>query len=162
MGCLTDTGRPVVVVIANDPIELRQIEADLSSMSFVRARAILCATIERAIQVVQAVMLFVLLDDHLGPIDRAEDSIRRFREVGCSIRIVVMSCSIIGRRQQTLMALGCFEVIEKDEPSPDSLEMPLVMVNHMQPRRLEVRSGTDVRNGAKRNKMLQVVTIFTG
>lgn len=124
---------PVVVVVDDNPIDLRHIEANLLSMGLVRARAILCPTIDNAIQAVQHVNpLVVLLDDHLGPCALAEDSIARLREAGCVARIVVMSGSITVRRHDALMALGCFEVVEKDELGPDSLEMLLVTLSHIQ------------------------------
>lgn len=124
---------PVVVVVDDNPIDLRHIEANLLSMGLVRARAILCPTIDNAIHAVQHVNpLVVLLDDHLGPYALAEDNITRLREAGCVARIVVMSGSITVRRHDALMALGCFEVVEKDELGPDSLEMLLVTLSHIQ------------------------------
>lgn len=124
---------PVVVVVDDDPVDLQYIEAGFAQMSLVRACAVLCRTIEEAIKAVQEKKpLFVLLDDRLGPSALAEDSIARLREAGYSSRIVVMSGSITGRRHDALRALGCFEVVEKDELGPDALEMLVVTIYHVQ------------------------------
>lgn len=126
---------PVVIVVDDDPIDLRHIETDLMSMGLVRARVILCPTIENAIAAVRHEKpLVVLLDDHLGPIQMAEDSIASLREAGCTAPKVIMSGAMTGRRHDALMALGCFEVVEKDELGPDSLEMLLVTLSHIERR----------------------------
>ena len=140
MGVLIDKIVPVVVVVDDDPIDLQYIENGLANMSLVRARSILCPTIEDALVVLRReAPLFVLLDDNLGPVDRAEDSIRRIKDAGCLARIVVMSGSMTGRRHEALTTLGCFEVVEKDELGPDSLELLLVTLSHIQ--RAETRVG---------------------
>ena len=132
----------MVLVVDDDPIDLRHIETDLLSMSLVRARVILCLTIENAIEAVRHESpLVVLLDDNLGPVARAEESIARLALAGCTAPKVVMSGSVNGRRHDALKALGCFEVVEKDELGPDSLEMLLVTLSHLERHASQTRSG---------------------
>ena len=114
MESATQKQTPVVAVVDDDPVDLQYIEAGLAQMSLVRARAVLCPTIEEAIKAVQEkTPLFVLLDAHLGPLVLAEDNIARLKDAGYAARIVVMSGSITGRRYEALRAFGCFEVSRK-------------------------------------------------
>jgi CheY-like chemotaxis protein len=130
---MTEKFVPVVIVVDDNLVDLRHVETDLLSMGLVQARVVLCPTIEYAIAALQHEdPLVVLLDDNLGPASKAEDSIPRLRQAGCTAAKVVMSSSITERRYDALMALGCFEVVEKDELGPDSLEMLLVTLHHVQ------------------------------
>lgn len=125
---------PVTVLVIDDSlIDLRIIETDLKRMCLLRPRIVLCPKMENALTAVKYVTpLVVLLDDNLGPIGTAEVNVKRLRESGCISAIVVMSGSFTLRRYDALKALGCFEVVEKNEFGPDSLELLLVTVAQSQ------------------------------
>ena len=63
----------------------------------------------------------VLLDDRMGPIDRAQDSLPMIRRAGFNGPVVIISGELTRDRRIELMKLGAAEAVHKDDLDSGSI-----------------------------------------
>lgn len=68
----------------------------------------------------------ILLDDRLGPVDKAETSIPFLRTAKCTGIIIVISSFVDRRRRADLIKLGAVEAIDKDDLDSTTISKALI------------------------------------
>ena len=114
------------VVIDDNPIDLKRFTRALVErhQSNVLAVSSLTGNLER---IVRHNPMMVLLDDRLGPVLTAEDSLKSISEFAEALPVVVMSSDVAPSRRAQLIRLGAFECVEKDSLDAAMLDLIIEM-----------------------------------